>query len=107
MGLSHPQAQRISRASFSRIHSSADCLFNGSLQKVVLHNTVVTRLFTGKANFEHESELIDAYSEVGIECLVIWESEVNGDADGVRVRLEEFLGRLDSPGFLNCSRKSR
>jgi hypothetical protein len=52
-----------------------------------------SRMFTGKANFEHESELIDAYSEVGIECLVIWESEVNGDADGVRVRLEEFLGR--------------
>lgn len=53
-----------------------------------------SRMFTGKANFEHESELIEAYSEVGIQCLIIWESEIKGDPEGVavRARLEEFLG---------------
>jgi hypothetical protein len=31
--------------------------------------------FTGKDIWEHEQEVIDAFLEVGIECLVIWESE--------------------------------
>jgi hypothetical protein len=50
-----------------------------------------SRMFTGRSNFEHESELIEAYREVGIQCLIIWESEIKGDAEGVRLRLEEFL----------------
>jgi len=35
--------------------------------------------------------LIDAYSEVGIECLVVWESEVKRDPEEVRGRLSDFL----------------
>ena len=50
-----------------------------------------SRMFTGKAPFEHEQELIEAYAEVGIQCLVIWESEVKTDAEEVRSRLSEFL----------------
>jgi hypothetical protein len=50
-----------------------------------------SRMFTGKAPFEHEQELIDAYADVGIQCLIIWESEVKSDPDGVRGRLEAFL----------------
>lgn len=40
---------------------------------------------------EHESELIQAYAEVGLECLVIWESEVKTDPENVKTRLAEFL----------------
>ena len=48
-------------------------------------------MFTGKAPFAHESELVAAYAEIGIACLVVWESEVKTDPEGVRSRLSEFL----------------
>jgi len=51
-----------------------------------------SRMFTGKAPFDHEQELIEAYSEVGIDCLVVWESEVKSDPEGVAGRLRDFLG---------------
>ena len=54
-----------------------------------------SRMFTGKAPFEHEQELIDAFADIGIDCLVIWESEVRGkgsDPEAVRERLSVFLG---------------
>jgi hypothetical protein len=50
-----------------------------------------SRIRTGKAPFDHEQELIDAYADVGIECLVIWESEVKSDPESVRARLAAFL----------------
>jgi hypothetical protein len=50
-----------------------------------------SKMFTGRAPFEHEGELIDAYREVGIECLVLWESEVLGYPEQTRARLLEFL----------------
>lgn len=50
-----------------------------------------SRMFTGKAPFDHEQDLIEAYAEIGITCLVIWESEVKSDPAGVQVRLEAFL----------------
>lgn len=50
------------------------------------------RMFTGKANWDHEQELIDAYAEIGIECLILWESEVKHDPEGVRSRLAAFVG---------------
>lgn len=52
-----------------------------------------SRMFTGKVPFAHERELIDAYAEIGIECLVLWESEVKRDEEEVRGRLSEFLVR--------------
>lgn len=52
-----------------------------------------SRMFTGRVPFEHESEVITAYADVGIECLIVWESEVKGDPDGVRARLVSFLGQ--------------
>lgn len=52
-----------------------------------------SRMFTGKAPFAHEQDLIEAYAEIGITCLVLWESEVKADPDSVRSRLEGFLGR--------------
>lgn len=51
-----------------------------------------SRMFTGRAPFEHECELVEAYAEVGITCLVLWESEVKGDPEAVRARLASFLG---------------
>lgn len=50
-----------------------------------------SRMFTGRANFEHEQELVDAFADIGIACLVIWESEFKENADKVRARLQEFL----------------
>ncbi len=52
-----------------------------------------SRMFTGRAPFDHEQELIDAYKEVGIECLILWESEVLGYPEETRARLLEFLSR--------------
>jgi len=51
-----------------------------------------SRMFTARAPFEHEQELIDAYQEADIECLVIWESEVKAEPEEVRERLSTFLG---------------
>lgn len=50
-----------------------------------------SRMFTGKAPFDHEQELIDAYAEIGIECLVVWESEVKEDPNVVQIRLRDHL----------------
>ena len=50
-----------------------------------------SRMFTGKAPFDHEQELIEAFAEVGLDCLVIWESEVKADEQAVKTRLEAFL----------------
>ena len=50
-----------------------------------------SKMLTGRAPFAHERELIEAYADVGLECLVIWESEVESDPDGVRGRVASFL----------------
>lgn len=50
-----------------------------------------SQVFTGKAPFDHEQELIEAYAEVGIECLIVWESEVKSSPEQVRARLSAFL----------------
>jgi hypothetical protein len=50
-----------------------------------------SRMFTGKANFEHESELVAAFAEVGIECLVVWESEVKKSPLETQMRVHQFL----------------
>ena len=47
--------------------------------------------FTGMWPDDHERELVEAYAEVGLECLVVWESEVKEDPDEVRTRLAGFL----------------
>jgi len=56
-----------------------------------------SRVFTGKANFEHEQELIDAYADIGISCLIIWESEVKEDIEAVGERVRAFVGNLPQP----------
>lgn len=56
-----------------------------------------SKMFTGKVPFEHESELIAAFAEIGMACLVIWESEVKADQEAVRARLAAFLGREEIP----------
>jgi len=50
-----------------------------------------SRMFTGKANFEHESELVKAFEEVGIACLVVWESEVKHNPDETKARVLNFI----------------
>jgi hypothetical protein len=55
-----------------------------------------SRLFTGKAPFVHEQELIEAFLGIGIQCLVIWESEVKKHPDEVVERIKAFL-MLPSP----------
>jgi hypothetical protein len=49
-----------------------------------------SRIFTGKAPFDHEQELVEAYAEIGISCLVLWESEIKKDREIVREVLEAF-----------------
>ena len=50
-----------------------------------------SRMFTGRSSFEHENELVEAFRDIGIDCLVVWESEVKTDSDAVRTRVVEFL----------------
>lgn len=56
-------------------------------------------MFTGKAPFVHEQELIDAFLDIGIECLVIWESEVKQYPDVVAERLRIFLQEAPQKGI--------
>lgn len=51
-----------------------------------------SRMITGNAPFDHELELIEAFRDIGIECLVIWESEVKSDAESVKQRILDFVG---------------
>lgn len=50
-----------------------------------------SRMFTGKTKFAHERELVEAFADIGIECLIVWESEVKSDPEGVGARLTGFL----------------
>jgi len=50
------------------------------------------RMKTGKAGFKHEQELVDAFAEVGLDCLVVWETQVDTDPEEVGDRLRAFLG---------------
>ncbi|OHD18653.1 MAG: hypothetical protein A2Y38_19470 [Spirochaetes bacterium GWB1_59_5] len=49
------------------------------------------RMKTGKVEFEHEQELIEAFQDIGITCLILWESEVNKHPQRVAERLRTFL----------------
>jgi hypothetical protein len=62
------------------------------ITKVVEHlgDWYHSRIFTGKANFDHEQELIEAYKDIGIECLIVWESELK-DPVAVRLKVKTFL----------------
>lgn len=50
-----------------------------------------SRMFTGRAPFDHEQELIDAYADIGIQCMVVWEGELKRDPESVQERLRVFL----------------
>lgn len=52
-----------------------------------------SRIFTGKAPFDHEQDLIEAYADIGIDCLILWESEIKSNPNEVRDRLARFLDR--------------
>lgn len=52
---------------------------------------------TGKEPAEHEKELKDSYHGIGIECLVIWQSQLIKDPVGVRERLLRFVGDTPTP----------
>lgn len=48
---------------------------------------------TGVEREEHERQVLASYKEVGIECLILWESEVKDDWETCQEKLEEFIGR--------------
>ena len=50
-----------------------------------------SRLFTGKANFDHVQELVDAWKAIGIDCLVIWESDFKANPSATRSLLLSHL----------------
>ena len=47
--------------------------------------------FTGLSPKDHERQLVKAYADVGILCLVIWESQIKKNPRAVRQRLWRFL----------------
>jgi hypothetical protein len=49
-------------------------------------------MFTGKANFDHEQELVDAYRDIGIECLIVWEHDYLVGSPEVLERVRQFFG---------------
>jgi len=50
-----------------------------------------SQIITGQTKSEHETELIEAYASVEIQCLIIWESEVRIDPNRVQERIREFV----------------
>lgn len=46
---------------------------------------------TGQTREEHESEMVDSYALLGIECLVIWEDDFYSDPDSVSARIQALL----------------
>lgn len=50
-----------------------------------------SRMFTGSSNFDHEQQLVDAFADIGIGCLVVWESEFQADPDACRQRVQQFF----------------
>lgn len=50
--------------------------------------------FTGLDPKVHELDTIAAYLEVGLDCLVIWESDFHASADAVVARITQFLSFL-------------
>lgn len=50
-----------------------------------------SRFFTGKETYQHESELIHAYSQVGITCVVVWEGDFWRDPEKVKGIVMERL----------------
>ncbi len=50
-----------------------------------------SRMFTGSSNFEHEQQLVDAFADIGVKCLVIWESTFKADPEATRARVLTFL----------------
>jgi len=50
-----------------------------------------SKIFTGKADFDHEQELVAAYAESGYRCLIVWESEFKQNPQEVNERVHTFL----------------
>jgi len=50
-----------------------------------------SRMFTGKSNFDHEQELIEGFADIGISCLIIWESELKHHPKRVAERIRRFI----------------
>lgn len=46
---------------------------------------------TGMSKEEHERNTIEAYAEVGLDCLVIWEGEIRSDEESVIDSVVSFL----------------
>jgi len=52
-----------------------------------------SRMFTGKANFEHEQDLVAAYRGIGLDCLIVWEGAFRDDLEAIRSQVLAFLAR--------------
>jgi len=50
-----------------------------------------SRMFTGRANFEHEQQLVGAFKAAGLDCLVVWEGELRADPKVCRQKVLNFL----------------
>lgn len=46
---------------------------------------------TGMSKEEHERNTIEAYAEVGLDCLVIWEGDIRSDEESVIDSVQSFL----------------
>jgi len=51
-----------------------------------------SQALTGMSKEEHERNTIEAYAEVGLDCLVIWEGDIRSDEESVIVKVGRFLG---------------
>jgi hypothetical protein len=47
--------------------------------------------FNGRTKEEYESEMVEAYRDQGIDCLVIWESDWKSDPNSVEQRIRNFI----------------
>ena len=49
-----------------------------------------SQALTGMSKEEHERNTIEAYAEVGLDCLVIWEGDIRSDEGSVIEKVERF-----------------
>jgi hypothetical protein len=50
-----------------------------------------SKKFTGMSRSAHQKDVIEYYKKAGIDCLVLWEENINRNPDGTKNKISKFL----------------
>lgn len=74
-------------------------LFGGVTHIVEIFGTYWhSEAITGKSSIDHEIEIIDAWNDVGLNCLVVWEAEFS-NPDNIRKRVLDWMPHRENTDF--------